>query len=166
MKTVIAFIGKLFKVIGIMVTMLILVAILSPVIYFTWRAGQPMGMPEYDGRTYYELLIERRQAYEDLATEYQASHPNVDVKQGMCFSSELLMIAYNMPWSGFCTSVGIVPELGSLTGPNAARLGCGQGSGSWLNFPSESWSMYEHLTYDLLNHAEDGPVPYCRIPAP
>ena len=92
-------VGLMFKILGLVV----IVALLAPIGYLAWRAGQPMSMPEYGGRSYYELLSERRQAYDDLATGYQTSHPNIDVKFGMCYRSELLMIAYNMPWAGFCS---------------------------------------------------------------
>jgi hypothetical protein len=155
-------VGMMFKIIGLRVV----VALLAPIGYLAWRAGQPMRMPEYDGRTYYELVEERQQAYDELSRTYQASHPNVDVKFGMCYRSELLVIAYNMPWAGFCTLAGVVPGLNSRIGPNASRLGCGQNIGSWLKFMGDWWDMYEHLTYNLLSHAEAGPVPYCRIPAP
>ena len=152
----------MIKILGLIV----IVVLLAPIGYFAWRAGQPMSMPEYGGRTYYALLAERRQAYDELATKYQANHPNVNVKYGMCYQSELLMIAYNMPWAGFCSLADVVPILKSHIGPNARRLGCGQNSGSWLNFLGDSWNIYEHLTYNLLSHAEAGPVPYCRITAP
>jgi hypothetical protein len=49
----------MFKILGF----ILIVAILAPFGYFAWRAGQPISMPEYDGRTYYELLAERREAY-------------------------------------------------------------------------------------------------------
>ena len=152
----------MFKILGLVV----IVALLAPIGYLAWRAGQPMSMPEYGGRTYYELLSERRQAYDDLATVYQTSHPKSVVKFGMCYRSELLMIAYNMPWAGFCSLAGVVPGLKSRLGPNAVRLGCGKNNGSWMNLFGEWWNMYERLTYDLLSHAESGPVPYCRIQAP
>jgi len=155
-------VGLMFKILGLIV----IVAIIAPFGYFAWRAGQPMSMPEYDGRTYYELLTERRQAYTELAQDYQASHPNVDVKDGMCYLSELVMIAYNAPWAGFCSLAGVVPELRNLVGPNALRLGCGQQEGSLLTVLPDWWNMYERFTYELLNHAQAGPVAYCRIPAP
>ena len=152
----------MFKIIALIV----IIVLLAPIGYFAWRAGQPMSLPEYDGRTYYELLAERRQAYADLAANYQASHPNKKVKPGMCYQSELMMIAYNAPWAGYCTLASVVPGLKSHIGPHAAELSCGQASSSWLNFLDSWWKMYERLTYTLLSHAVDGPVPYCRIPAP
>ena len=166
MKKILKATWKVLSTILKVALLLVVILLLTPIGYFAWRAGQPMSMPEYDGRTYYELLAERRQAYSDLATEYQASHPNVEVKEGMCYRSELLMIAYNMPWAGFCSLAGVVPELESRIGPNATRLGCGQGSGGWLNLLGNWWNMYERLTYDLISHAPVGPVPYCRIAAP
>ena len=157
---------KIISTILKVVLLLLVILILTPIGYFAWRAGQPMSMPEYDGRTYYELMTERRQAYTELAQEYQASHPNVDVKFGMCYRSEALMIVYNISWAGFCSLAGVVPGLDSYMGPNASRLGCGQNSGTWITFLGNWWNMYEHFTYDLLSHAEVGPVAYCRISAP
>ena len=53
------FIGGLVKA-----TLIFLVILLVlPFVYFAWRAGQPMSMPEYGGRSYYELLAARQQAY-------------------------------------------------------------------------------------------------------
>ena len=166
MKTALKITWTIISTILKVVLLVAVILLLAPVGYILWRAGQPMSMPEYDGRTYYELLAERRQAYTDLATEYQTGHPNVDVKLGMCYRSELMMIAYNVPWAGFCSLAGIVPGLNSRIGPNAKRLGCGQTGGTWLDFPTNWWNIYERLTYDLLSHAVVGPVPYCRISAP
>ncbi|HEY5157646.1 MAG TPA: hypothetical protein VII93_06735 [Anaerolineales bacterium] len=39
-------------------------------------------------RTLDELLADRMQAYAELAQNYQASHPSVKVKNGMCFQVE------------------------------------------------------------------------------
>jgi len=145
---------------------LLVILILAPIGFFAWRASQPMNMPEYNGRTYYDLLAERRQAYNELARSYQANHPNMDVKEGMCYQSELLMIAYNLPWAGFCSLAGVMPELKNVIGANAQRLGCGQDEGTIITILPDWWNMFERLTFDLLSHAMSGPVPYCRIPAP
>lgn len=166
MKTALKITRKIIGALLKFVALLLVILILAPIVYLAWRAGQPMSMSQYGGRTYYELLSERRQAYDTLATKYQASHPNVNVKFGMCYQSELMMIAYNAPWAGVCSLAGVIPGLDSRMGPNAKRLGCGQTGGTWLDLPSDWWNMYEHLSYDLLSHAETGPVPYCRISAP
>ena len=153
----------MFKIIGL----LLIVALLVPVGYLAWRAGQPMSMPEYDSRTYYELLAERRQAYGDLATKYQISHPNSNVKPGMCFQSELVVsLASTLPWAGICAASEIIPAL-RIYGPKSRQMGCGQMGGKWMNFPVTWWRTYEKLLYvDILSTAPDGPVTYCRITAP
>ena len=156
-------VGLMFKILGL----ILIVAILAPFGYFAWRAGQPMSMPEYGGRTFYELQTERRQAYADLATEYQASHPNTDVKVGMCFQAEVAVsLANTLPWSGLCAASEFIPSL-RIYGSRSQQLGCGQMGGTWLNFPSTWWNTFESLLYkDILNTAPHGPVPYCRIPSP
>ena len=156
-------VGLMFKILGLIV----IVAILAPFGYFAWRAGQPMSMPEYDGRTYYELLTERRQAYAELAQEYQASHPSAKVKNGMCFQAELVVsLANTLPWAGVCAASEFIPAL-HFYGPKSQKMGCGQMGGTWMNFPVTWWRTYEKLLYvDILSTAPQGPVPYCRISAP
>src|SRR5664280_1072423 len=115
-------IALMFKVLGVIV----IVALLAPIGYFAWRAGQPMSMQEYGGRTYYGLLSERRQAYDALAHSYQANHPSVDVKNGMCFQAELAVsIANTLPWAGVCAASEFIPAL-RFYGPKSQRMGCGQ----------------------------------------
>jgi hypothetical protein len=156
-------VGMMFKIIGL----LVVVALLTPIGYLAWRAGQPMSMPEYGGRTYYELLADRRQAYADLAAEYQASHPNADVKVGMCFQVEVAVSLGNtLPWAALCTASELIPGL-RIYGSRSQQLGCGQMGGTWLNFPSTWWNTFESLLFkDILVTAPHGPVPYCRFPAP
>jgi hypothetical protein len=156
-------VGLMFKILGL----IIIVAILAPFGYFAWRAGQPMSMPDYDGRTYYELLTERRQAYAELATEYQASHTNIEVKTGMCFQVEMVVsISNTLPWAGLCAASELVPEL-KIYGSQSEKLGCGQVGGTLLSFPSMWWLTFEKLLYtDIFSTRPHGPVPYCRITAP
>jgi len=153
----------MFKILGL----LVIIALLAPIGYFAWRAGQPMSMPEYDGRTYYELLAERRQAYNNLATEYQASHPNVDVKLGMCYQTELAVSLGNtLPWAGVCAASEFIPAL-RFYGPKSHQMECGQMGGTWMDYPATWWRTYEKLLYvDILSTRSQGPVAYCRIPAP
>lgn len=156
-------VGMMFKILGV----ILIVALLAPIGYFAWRASQPMSMPEYGSRTYYELLAERRQAYDELAHSYQASHPNVDVKNGICFQTELAVsLANTLPWAGVCAASEFIPIL-QFYGPKSKQMGCGQMDGTWLNFPDVWWRTYEKLLYvDILSTRPQGPVPYCRIPAP
>ncbi len=156
-------VGLMSKILGLIV----IVAILASFGYFAWRAGQPMHMPEYGGQTYYELLSNRRQAYADMAAEYQASHPAVNVKAAMCFQAEVAVSLVNtLPWSGLCAASKLIPAL-RIYGARSKRLGCGQAGGTWLSFPDMWWRTYERLLYiDILLTRPHGPVAYCRIPAP
>ena len=156
-------VGLMIKILGLIV----FVALLAPIGYFAWRAGQPMSMPEYGGRTYYELLAERRQVYDELAQEYKASHPKADIKNGMCFRAEVVVsLTYSLPWAGLCAASEFIPAL-KFYGPKSKSMGCGQVSGKWMNFPSTWWQTYERLLYvDILSTGPQDPVPYCRIPAP
>jgi hypothetical protein len=156
-------IGLMFKVFGLIVV----IALLAPIGYFAWRAGQPMSMPEYKGRTYYELLAERRQAYTELALSYQASHPSVEVKNRMCFQTEITVSLVNtFPWAGICAASEFIPAF-HFYGPKSQQMGCGQMGGTWLNFLDIWWRTYEKLLYiDILSTRPQGPVQYCRISAP
>jgi len=167
MKTALKIIWKILATILKVAALLLVILILAPIVYLAWRAGQPMSMPEYDGRTYYELLAERRQAYTDLATEYQAGHPNVDVKSGMCYQTELAVSLGNtLPWAGVCAASEFIPAL-RFYGPKSRQMGCGQMNGTWLNFPVTWWQTFEQLLYkDILSTASQGPVVYCRLPSP
>jgi len=155
--------GLMIKILGLIV----IVALLVPIGYFAWRAGQPMSMPKYGGQTYYELLAERRQAYDKLAQEYQANHQKADVKTEMCFQAELIVSLTNtLPWAGICAASEFIPAL-QMYGPKSRSMGCGQMGGRWTNFPDVWWRTYEKLLYvDILTTDPQGPVPYCRIPAP
>jgi hypothetical protein len=156
-------VGLMFKILGLVVV----VALLAPIGYLAWRAGQPMSMPEYGGRTYYELLVERRQAYAELARTYQASHPSVEVKIEMCFRAELtISLASTLPWAAVCAASEFIPAF-QVYGPKSQRLGCGQMGGTLKNFPDVWWRTYEELLYtDILATRPQGPVQYCRISAP
>jgi hypothetical protein len=161
LKTIISIILK--------VALLLLAAfILTPIGYFAWRAGQPMSMPEYDSRTYYELLAERRQAYATLAQAYQTSHPNVEVKAGMCYQNEFIMsVGYTLPWAGFCALSEVGPSLRGFIGPRARQAGCGQNENtSWLSLLNSWWMNFERMQYPMYEHRTAGPVPYCRIMPP
>ena len=155
--------GVVKVALGLLVILLVL-----PLFYLTWRAGQPMDIPQYGGRTYYELLAERRQAYAVLARTYQASHPNMDVNNGMCFRNEVLItVAYTLPWAGFCSLAEVVPPLQSVIGPSAKKAGCllDQNSSKAM-FLQDWWATFEKMLFSSLEYRPHGPVAYCRISAP
>lgn len=72
-----------------MLCVLLLVVLLIPFIFFAWRVTRPMELPEFQGQSYIQFLAERQVAYNQLSHTYQESHPNVEVKPGICFGAEL-----------------------------------------------------------------------------
>jgi hypothetical protein len=61
MKTIRKGIALLFKI----TLLAILIAILTPTLYFAWRATQPMELAEFKGLTYYQFLEWRSIAHHD-----------------------------------------------------------------------------------------------------
>ena len=114
------------------------------------------------------MLAERRQVYDDLAHSYQANHPSVEVKDGMCFQNEVIMsIGYTLPWAGLCALSDVISPLQGFIGPKARQSGCGaDGNNKWLNVLNSWWINFETMQYPMYKHRTVGPVIYCRIPAP
>jgi hypothetical protein len=80
MKIIRKGIALLFKTI----LLALLVAMLTPPIYFAWRAFHPMELPQFQGLTYYQFLEWRKMAHGDFEMKYQAAHPEANVKAGLC----------------------------------------------------------------------------------
>jgi hypothetical protein len=152
-------VGLMFKILGLVVV----VALVAPIGYFAWRAGQPMSMPEYDGRTYYELLAKRRLAYTDLAHSYQASHPSVDVKNGACFITEISIELLEIPISGRYAISVIYPNMQKSIDPRDIKNGYIPANVTWVNILPSTWKVFEMFVWGTIEHAPNGPVPYCRI---
>jgi len=152
----------MFKILGLIV----IVAILAPFGYFAWRASQPMAMHEYDGRTYYELLAERRQAYDDLAQDYQAGHTGVDVKFGACFSTEIGVELMELPMSFLYALSSMYPNLQRSIDPRDIQNGYIPDDVTWINILPSTWTVFEKFVWGTLEHAPNGPVPYCRLSLP
>ncbi len=153
-------VGLMFKILGL----IIIVAILAPIGYFAWRAGQPMSMPEFRGRTYYQLMAERRQAYSNLATEYQASHPNKSVNSGACIFSEIGVEILAVPNSAFYTLAAMYPRLQGKIDPRDIQNGYLPENVTWQNILPNWWLVFEKFVWGTIEHVPHGPVPYCRIP--
>jgi hypothetical protein len=141
-----------------------LILFIIPLVYFDCRAGQPMSIPEYSDRSYYELLVERKIAYDTLAREYQTSHPNKRVQFDMCFFTEVSFLTFDaMPNAGFYALVWVFPELKSYANHQDLIEGYVPETVNWLGFLSAWWQTFEKFVYGTADHAQHGPVPYCRI---
>jgi hypothetical protein len=146
---------------------LLLVALLTPFAYFAWRASQPMDRPEFRDLTYYRLLSERQAAYDQLAHSYQASHPNMQVKIGMCFGVEVFVeVVVSWPHSGFYTLAGLFPSLKRYVNPWDLQRGYVPEGVTYGNFLPAWWDTFEKFVWGLIDHVPHGPVAYCRIATP
>jgi len=145
----------------------LMIALFTPLAYFAWRASQPMYSQEFRAMAYYQLLAERQAAYAELATTYQESHPNVDVKPGMCFGVEVFVeFAVSLPGSGFYTLAGLYPDLQRHVNPLDVQRGYIPDNVTYANFLPTWWDTFELFIWHLIKHAPHGPVAYCRIAVP
>lgn len=159
--------SKIVLTIGRMLCTLLLVALITPLAYFAWRAGQPMDRPEFRDPTYYRLLSERQGAYDRLAHSYQASHPNVKVKTGMCFSVEVFVkTMVGSPHAGLYTLAGLFPSLKRFVNPWNLQRGYVPEGVTYLNFLPTWWNTFELFLWGLIDHVPHGPAAYCRIATP
>ena len=142
----------------------LLATILIPVIYFSWRAGQPMELSEYNGLTYYQYIEWRKMAYEDSVTKYQIDHPEKVIERPWsCIGAELL-IQNTTSWyvSGVILFAQGHPEISRTW--TAEELGMIPGHDiTWYNYLPELWRAREHLIWSNAKHAPQLPSPYCRI---
>ena len=101
MKVITKLIGTLIKA----VLALLILVLLAPILYFAWRANQPMDMPEFKGLTLVQYEDWRKMIYEKNEDEFALAHPDHLVKQGVCFKADLAIQA-----------VGVTVVSGSLFG--------------------------------------------------
>ena len=159
--------SKIILTLGRMLCAFLLIVLLTPIAYFVWRAGQPMDRPEFRDLTYYHLLSERQEAYDQLAQSYQASHPTVKVKTGMCFGVEVFVeTMVGWPHTGFYTLVGLFPSLKRLVNPWDLQRGYIPEEVTYVNFLPAWWDTFELFLWGLIDHVPQGLVAYCRIATP
>jgi hypothetical protein len=157
-------IGLLLKTVFKIIMFGLIAILMTPLIYFAWRASQPMELPQFDGRTYFEWLEIRHAAYDDLAQAYRMSHPRQDVKDGICFLSEAgIQLVAAFPYAGFYALAGLYPSLQRFVDLRDRRDGLSPPAISWLQFLPAWWETYEKFVWAMTEHASHGPVPYCRI---
>lgn len=124
-----------------------------------------MELQQFDRRTYIEWLEARRAAYQDLAQQYRSSHPKQEVKDGICFRTEVgIQLVAAVPNSGFYAFAGMYPSLQSFTNPRDLRDGLMPQGVTWAGFLPAWWKTFEKFVWAMAEHAPHGPVQYCRIP--
>lgn len=138
-----------------------------PPAYFAGRASQPMTLPQFKGLSYYRLVIERRQAYEKLAQNYQTIHPGHEVNYLTCFLPDTaIQIIGALPMAGFYALAGAWPELKEYVNPADLHKGLVPNHVTWLEFLPAWWKTFEKMVWGMITHTRHGPVAYCRISPP
>ena len=151
----------LLKTIFKSILLTLLVTILAPVIYFVWRAGQPMESGQFNGLTYYQYLDWRKMAYHQLAVDYQADHPDADVKE-TCFGVETSLTFLGLAWTGFYTLADIYPEkLNRFVNQTDVKLGFAPQGVTWITFLPSWWRAYENVVWCAASTERMNS--YCRI---
>jgi len=102
MKTICKGMTLLFK--SILFTLL--VALLFPLLYFAWRASQPLPQPEFKGLTYYQFTQWRKLKHEESIAKYEASHPDVGYTgvgshMTACYQNEIVIERTFLPFQAF-----------------------------------------------------------------
>lgn len=135
----------------------ILLATITPILYFAWRMGHPLGQPEFKGLTYYQFIEWRKMAFEDMAVKYQTQHPHEIVSSSMCEGlAKTLAVAVVVPQTGVYTIEALKGAKPSSSYPLPEDV-------TVINFMSKWWATFEVIEWYNVNHYKYGPSPYCRI---
>jgi hypothetical protein len=166
MKTIRKGISLLFKT----VLLLLLVAVLTSILYFAWRASQPLPQPEFKGLNYYQFTQWRKIKYEESIARYEASHPNVEYtgigdRMTACDSS---LIEYTfLPFQAFTYTFA------ALNGAKPDSAHALPENVTIINFLPGWWDTITYLFWYNTAHAQNfggSLVEYCKfrpdIPTP
>lgn len=71
---------------------LLALALLLPILYFSWRYTQPMELPGFNGLTYIQYFEWRNIRYQEQYELFKVSHPDTEIKNpNSCIQADLLM---------------------------------------------------------------------------
>ncbi|CAG0955835.1 hypothetical protein ANAEL_00335 [Anaerolineales bacterium] len=161
-------IALLFKI----TLLTLLVSVLIPPLYFSWRAAEPLPQPEFKGLTYYQFTQWRKKKYEESIAKYEASHPNVEYtgvgnRMTACYQNEIVIERTFLPFQAFTYTLaalnGVKPDAQHAL-PESVTL---------TNFLSKWWDTITYVFWFNTVHASNfggSLVEYCRfqpnIPTP
>ena len=159
MKTILAGFALLFKT-----TLLALFfATLAPIVYFAWRAAQPMELPEFKGLTYYQFLEWRSIAHNELEVKYQASHPQAEVKMGRCDNTNrLITFSVTVEQSLWYTFWSWQDDRNRLAMQKANYPVIDEVI-TWVNFMPSWLHTYEGLVLSLTQYTPQTSLAECRL---
>jgi hypothetical protein len=150
------------KIIIPILILLVIATCLYPAPWFAWRMGQPMELLQYKGLTFYQFMQWRKMAFDDLASKYQASHPDVEVKFGMCYNTEVGgLVILQVPMAGYYTLAGIYPGLQSVLNSHDKKIV--PAKATWRTFLPSWWTTTEKIMWVTVEAAPHTSVAYCRL---
>ncbi len=153
---------KTFKALFQIIIVIVLLAIITPVVYFAWRMGQPMDLREFNGLTYYQVREWKKMATEDLIGKYEAAHPNQEDKGPI--NRMFACTGGDIPIAFFVSvrSVTVAWQSEQLRS-QLVDQGMPDEPVTISNFLPSLWNTYEKITLSNIKHIPNGPVVYCRI---
>jgi len=169
-KTIVASIARfvrkaiqfVFKTIAAATLAASLLAIVLPIGFFAWRAGQPMESPQFNGLTFYQYMTWRVKTHNEVAAQYQATHPNKDVKPWICNIAGHGTFVIFAPMSEFYSLAGKFPALRRFMNPRDYKYI--PVDVTWATLPSAWWTTYETAISTTIHGDRSSPAVYCRLP--
>lgn len=142
-------IGWVFK----NVLLLGMIAILTPELYSYWRASRPMELPEFGGKTFYQVLGERQQTYAEHEEQWRQTHDGEYPlgSKNMCFLLETFVVLYEKPLMDYALTM----HMHSPGNPYYA-LPEGVHFNGIKDFLTASWMMFEINSLNLYQYIPHG----------
>jgi hypothetical protein len=159
----------LWRVVGKIVTsliktilLLLVIAVLTPAVFFLWRAGKPLKRPEFSGLTFYQYMSWRIETHNIMADAYQTAHPDKNIKTWGCNVGDVAYYLPTFPLSGFYTLAGIYPDLRRFVNPKDYEYI--PTDATLTTFLPSWWTAYEAAMWNHAQADQGGFVVYCRLP--
>ena len=153
------------------VVLVILIVVLAPPIYFAWRAGQPMELPEFGGKTFYQILADRYRTYSAHEERWRLTHQGQYPlhSKNMCFIEEAVFVLVEVkPMMDY----GLILHIKHPNEPYY-RLPANVQYHSLLDYLPASWTLFEMGALNLYQFIPHDPMAAygpnhgaCIIPPP
>jgi hypothetical protein len=135
------------------VLLLGMIASLMPGLYFVWRVNQPMELPEFGGKTFYQVLEERQQTYGEHEELWRQTHAGEFPlgSKNMCFLVETLVVLVQKP------SMDVLLVL-HMHSPDNPYYGLPEDVhfNGFADFLPASWTLFEMSTLGLYQYIPHG----------
>jgi hypothetical protein len=142
-------IGRVFNI----VLLLVMIASLMPGLYFCWRVNQPMELPEFGGKSFFQVLVDRQQTYSEHEEQWKQTHAREYPlgSKNICFLLETFVVFVQKP------SMDLVLVL-HMRSPNNPYYGLPENVhfNGITDFLPASWTLFEMSTLGLYQYIPQG----------